>query len=184
MDKLSADPCGKPVACIPPPSRSFLCWDRRQRQKRLPQGRRHSEGRRAALCWHGLRWQIERFIHALKTGIRIEDLRKCLAFDAVAAFRVWDLTWLARDQPREPAGDYVEPDEIEILFALAASLGFRAPRGPPDPDIRTFVTLTAGLAGFHPSKRQPMPGTGKLWQGLSILSAAVLGYQAMRDRQQ
>ena len=150
------------------------------------------ETARTVLRWYELRWQIERFFHALKVGTRIEDrrldladdLRKCLAFDAITAFRVWDLTWLARLHPEKRASDYVEPEEIEVLFAVARKLDVRVPRGPPDPDIRTFVILTAGLAGFHPSKRQPMPGTKKLWQGMTLLSGAVLGYQAMRDRLQ
>ena len=143
------------------------------------------------LHWYELRWQIERFFYALKVGTRIEDrrldaaddLRKCLAFDAITAFRVWDLTWLARDRPDEPAADYVQQDEITVLFAVAKRLNVRVPRGPPEPDIKTFVILTAGLAGFRPTKRQPMPGTKKLWQGLMTLSPAVLGYQAMRDNQ-
>ena len=143
------------------------------------------------LRWYELRWQIERFFHALKVGTRVEDrrldaaddLRKCLAFDAITAFRVWDLTWLARDRPDQPAAGHVQPDEITVLFALAKRLNVKVPRGPPEPDIRTFVILTAGLAGFHPTKRQPMPGTKKLWQGLTLLSGAVLGYQAMRDKQ-
>ena len=47
-----------------------------------------------------------------------------------------------------------------------------------------FLPTPASVAGFHPSKRQPMPGTTKLWQGMTFLSGAVLGYQAMRDRRQ
>ncbi|MCY4137620.1 MAG: transposase [Rhodobacteraceae bacterium] len=50
------------------------------------------------LHWYELRWRIERFFHALKVGTRIEDrrldeaddLRSCLAFDAITAFRVRD----------------------------------------------------------------------------------------------
>ena len=141
------------------------------------------------LRWHQLRWRTGRFLHALKVGTRIEDrkldeaddLRKCLAFDAITAFRVRNLTFLARERPDDPARMYAGPDEIEVLFALAASLGPTPPRGPPDPDVRTFVVLTAGLAGFHPSKRQPMPGNRKLWQGMVALSGGVMGYQAMRD---
>ena len=34
--------------------------------------------------------------------------------------------------------------------------------------------LTGGLAGFHPSKRQPLPGTQKLWEGVRFLSLAVI----------
>ncbi len=35
--------------------------------------------------------------------------------------------------------------------------------------------------GFHPSKRQPLPGTQKLWEGVRFLSGAVTAIQAMRD---
>ena len=139
--------------------------------------------------WHQLRWRIGRFLHALKVGTRIgdrrldeaDDLRKCLALNAITAFRVRNLTFLARERPDDPARMYAGPDEIAVLLALAASLGPTPPRGPPAPDVGTFVVLTAGLAGFHPSKRQPMPGNRKLWQGMVALSGGVMGYQAMRD---
>ncbi|MCY4459382.1 MAG: hypothetical protein OXC26_03120 [Albidovulum sp.] len=45
-------------------------------------------------------------------------------------------------------------------------------------DIGIFVVLAAGLAGFHASKRLPLPGTRKLWQGLKILWYGVNTVQA------
>ena len=88
-----------------------------------------------ALRRHGLRWRIERFFHALKTGTRIEDrrldeagdLRKCLAFDAVTAFRVRDLSLLARERPDDPASRHVAGDDFRALRALAARHGFKVP---------------------------------------------------------
>ena len=47
--------------------------------------------------------------------------------------------------------------------------------------IAGFVVLTGGLAGFHPSKRQPLPGTQKLWEGVKFLSQAVFAIQAMQE---
>ena len=125
--------------------------------------------------WHQLRWRTGRFLHALKVGTRTGDRRldeadgppKCLALNAITAFRVRDLTFPARERPDDPARMYVEPDGTGVLLALAASLGPTPPRGPPDPDVGTLPVLTAGLAGFHPSKRRPMPGNRKLWQGRS-----------------
>ncbi len=77
---------------------------------------------------------------------------------AITVFRVWDGMLLARARPRRLPGS----------------------RGPPDTlTIQTFVVLTAGLAGFYPSQRQPMPGTQKLWQGLQLLKADVIGDEAM-----
>ena len=55
------------------------------------------------------------------------------------------------------------------------------PRGPPGMTIAGFVVLTGGLAGFHPSKRQPLPGTQKLWEGVKFLSQAVITIQAMQE---
>ena len=145
---------------------------------------------RTVLRWYELRWRIERFFHALKVGTRIEDrrldeaddLRKCLAFDAITAFRVWDLSLLARERPDEPAGQHVTGDDIRALCALASHYGFKVPRGPPEMTIAGFVVLTGGLAGFHPSKRQPLPGTQKLWEGVKFLSTAIIGIQAMQER--
>ena len=48
--------------------------------------------------------------------------------------------------------------------------------------VAGFVVLTGGLAGFHASKRQPLPGTQKLWEGVKLLSYAVITIQAMQDR--
>ena len=156
---------------------------------RTTEGEPGPENACTVLRWHQLRWRTGRFLHALKVGTRTGDRkldeadgpRKCLALNAITAFRVRNLTFLARERPDDPARMYAGPDGIEVLFALAASLGPTPPRGPPDPDVRTFVVLTAGLAGFHPSKRQPVPGNRKLWLGMVALSGGVMGYQAMRD---
>ena len=69
-----------------------------------------------------------------------------------------------------------------MVCLLAEDRGFKVPRGPPDMNIRTFVVLATGLAGFHTSKRQPLPGTRKLWKGLKILWNGVNTVQALRKR--
>ncbi len=82
------------------------------------------ENARRILNGYRLRWQIERFFHALKQGTRIQDrqlnhaddLLKCLAFDAVTAFRVWNLTWRGRNRASELAIRYLEREEIEGLL--------------------------------------------------------------------
>ena len=147
------------------------------------------ETARTALRWYELRWRIERFFHALKVGTRVEDrrldeaddLKKCLAFDAITAFRVWDLSLLARERPDDPAERHVTREDVTALCVLAAHHGFKVPRGPPDMTIASFVVLTGGLAGFHPSKRQPLPGTQKLWEGVRCLSHAVIGIRAIQE---
>ncbi|MCY4051908.1 MAG: transposase, partial [Gammaproteobacteria bacterium] len=76
------------------------------------------------LNWYRLRWQIERFFYALKQGTRIkdrqlnepDDLRKCVAFDAITAFRVWDLTrrWGEIAPTSEPFGIENENDKFDF----------------------------------------------------------------------
>ena len=144
---------------------------------------------RMILNGYRLRWQIERFFDALKPGTRIhdrqlnhpDDLRKCVAFDAMTAFRVWDLTGLGRNRPDALAIRYLEREDIEVLLLLAKSHGFKIPRGPPT--MATFVVLTGGLVGFHPKKCQPLPGVRTLWEGLLDLKTAVHAIRTLREQQ-
>ena len=179
-----------------PPRRPALPASKQRKQNKplhwmllTTEGQADLDTARTVLRWYELRWRIERFFHALKVGTRIEDrrldeaddLRKCLAFDAITAFRVWDLSLLARERPDDPASRHVTEDDIRALCALASHYGFKVPRGPPGMTIAGFVVLTGGLAGFHPSKRQPLPGTQKLWEGVKFLSQAVIAIQAMQE---
>ena len=129
---------------------------------------------RTVLHWYELRWRIERFFHALNVDARIEDrrrddaddLRKCLAFDAITAFRVWNLSFLARERPDDPASGHVTDEDICALRVLASHYRFKVSRGPPEMTVAGLVVLTSGLARFHPSNRQPLLGTQKLRDGV------------------
>ena len=69
--------------------------------------RADTETAQTVVTWYERRWTIEEYFKVLKTGARIEDrrldhaddLRKCLAFDAVTACHVFDLERRARDKP-------------------------------------------------------------------------------------
>ena len=73
--------------------------------------------------WYEQRWSIEEYFKVLKSGARVEerqldaaeDLRKCLAFDAITACHVFDLTRMAREEPARKATELVDQDEIEML---------------------------------------------------------------------
>ncbi len=136
------------------------------------EGEANLQHARRIVAWYEARWTIEEYFRVLKVGARIEerklqdadDLRKCLAFDAITAWRVMDLERLARDQPDRPALEFFTDREIGVLYRwLRYYRIIRAPPGKP-PDIRTFVVDLARMAGFRPSKRQPLPGTAKIWQ--------------------
>ena len=141
--------------------------------------------------WYESRWLIEEWFAAVKTGTRIkdrrlnaaDDLRRCLAFDAITACTVMSVERLARSAPDTPARTVVHLDEIHVLAVHMAKPNHRRQRGPPDPDqtVAAFAVNTARLAGFIPSKRQPLPGTRKLWEGYLILSLFVEHHRAMRE---
>ncbi len=142
------------------------------------------------LRWYELRWRIKRFFHALKVGTRIEDrrldeaddLKKCLAFDAITAFRVCGIFHSSPARGRKTRLIDLSPRTTSGRSALSPpTMVSRSPRGPPEMTIAGFVVLTGGLAGFHPSKRQPLPGTQKLWEGVKFLSHAVIAIQAKEE---
>ncbi len=47
--------------------------------------------------------------------------------------------------------------------------------------IAGSVVLTAGLTGFQPSRRPPLTGTQKFWEGVRFLSSAVIGINAKEE---
>ena len=150
-----------------------------------------AETAQTIVTWYERRWTIEEYFKVLKTGTRVEDrkldhaddLRKCVAFDAITACHVFDLERIARDTPDIHANHVVSDDEIAILYIRLMAYGMARARPPPDkpPDIRTFVIDVARFAGFDPRKRQPMPGTQLLWKGYVYLRHATLTYRALKD---
>ena len=155
------------------------------------EGSADAETAKTVLAWYERRWTIEEYFRVLKTGTRVEDrrldhaddLRKCLAFDAITACHVFDLERMARDKPDTPANLVVADDEIVILGVRLKAYGIHRARSPPGKpsDIRTFVIDVARLGGFQPRKSQPLPGTKLLWKGYVYLRDATLTYRALKD---
>ena len=130
------------------------------------------------------RWLIEEFFKVLKRSTKLLDrrlrdaasLENCLVFEAVQAWKVFDITRLARERPGAPAADSFTEVERKVLNAmlnveriLPAALRDR----PPPPAIRETVVNLARLAGFVPSKRQPLPGDAILWNAWKVLKPMV-----------
>ena len=144
---------------------------------------------RETVGWYEARWSIEEWFRVPRSGARIgdrqpgtaDDLRKCLAFDAITACRVLHLQRLARDRPDAPATDFVSEDGGCILYVRLLELQVIRARPPPGrTTIREFVICVAGLAGFHPRKAQPLPGGRKLWEGYVILKHSLNTYLALK----
>ena len=51
------------------------------------------------------------------------------------------------------------------------------------PDIRTFVIDRGHRVGAHPTKRQPLPGVKKVWQGLERLNWGIQMRHARGEKQ-
>ena len=170
----------------PPPGKEPLHW-----VLLTTEGRADAETAKTVVEWYERRWTIEEYFRVLKTGTRVEDrrldhaddLRKCLAFDAITACHVFDLERMARDKPHTRADEVVTDDEIVILYVRLIAYGIARARPPPDkpPDIRTFVIDVARLAGFYPRKSQPLPGTTMLWKGYVYLRDAAHTYRALKE---
>ena len=145
------------------------------------------------LDWYRRRWTIETWFRTLKTGTRIkdrrldhaDDLRKCIAFDAITACHVADLTILAQERPETPATEVFPEEDIDLLQTMLEAQGHRDARRMPAgqaPDIQTVVIDLGRLVGAHPTTRQPLPGAKKVWQGLERLNWAVQVRDALGER--
>ena len=133
------------------------------------------------------------WFRTLKAGTRIRDgrpagaggLRRRLAFGAVTAVRVAGLAVPARERPGIPAAEVLPQEGIDLLRTLPETRGHREadrrPGGKPH-GIRADVIGLGRLAGARPSKRQQLPGTEKVWQGLERLSRTVQAPDALGGR--
>ena len=88
------------------------------------------------MSWYERRWGIEEYFRLLKTGTRIEDRRlrdaealgKCLVFDAITAWRVFNLDRYARDAPDTLAEEVLTADEMAVIEGVTEAERLRPPR--------------------------------------------------------
>ena len=118
--------------------------------------------------WMALRLPLER--RTLKRSAR-------RAADAITARHLFDLARRAREHPEHTARALASQDEIDTLRWMLEEIGTPWARSPPrqNPDIRTFVIGPGRIAGFQPSKRQPLPGVQKVWQANRTLKLVCRG---------
>jgi Transposase DNA-binding/Transposase Tn5 dimerisation domain len=130
--------------------------------------------------WYRLRWVVEEYHKALKTGCALEQrqlqsaqgLLALLGFLAIVAVRLLQLRTVARTAPDTPANQVVEPELLEAVVQLR---GGSADRMTAD----QFWRAVAGLGGFLGRKGDGNPGWQTLWRGWQRLQDLCWGLQQL-----
>ena len=132
-----------------------------------------------------LRWLIERYHYALKSGCQIEDaqlqsadgLRRLLALYCIVALRLLWITYSAREHGEEPCTVAFSEPEWQTLHRYFES---QQPLPETPPTLYQAVRWTARLGGFLNRKGDGEPGIKALWHGLTRLQDIVLGVMLAR----
>lgn len=131
-----------------------------------------------------LRWTIEEYFKALKTGCAFEDrqlesrhaLENALAILAPIACQLLHLRSVARRNDEASASEVVTPTQIEVLRALSVRH-----RLPKNPTARDALLAIAGLGGFL--KRNGEPGWQTIGRGYEDLLRAEVAWKAAKRHQ-
>lgn len=134
---------------------------------------------------YAMRWWIEQYHKALKSGAGIQEsqlekgfrIENLLAVLAVVAVRLVNTQWLARNRPDEP----VEPESfgataLQILGAL-----YQTPEGGWT--NRSVLIAVAKMGGFLARKTDGLPGWQTIWRGWSQLTFMSRGAEILNEKQ-
>jgi hypothetical protein len=133
---------------------------------------------------YALRWWIEQYHKALKSGAGIEEsqlekafrIENLLAVLAVVAVRLVNTQWLARNRPDEPVeAESFGPNALKIL-----SVKFETPNGGWT--NRSVLIAVARMGGFLARKHDGMPGWQTIWRGWSKLMCMCEGVEILNGK--
>ncbi len=138
---------------------------------------------------YGLRWRIEEYHLALKSGCNTESLLlekaerlyKAIVLYAAVAARIVMLRDLGKHTPEAPCTVLLSEEECTVLtarFASAADLKIN-----PVPTIRQAMRWIGRLGGHLGRKSDGLPGVRTLWRGWRDLGIMVYGYRLSGRRQ-
>jgi hypothetical protein len=132
-----------------------------------------------------LRWRIEEYHLALKSGCNTEGLlletaerlRKAIVLYAAVATRIVALRDLGRHAPDAPCTVLLSAEECQVLSARFADA---AGKTGTIPTIRQAMLWIGRLGGHLGRKRDGLPGVRTLWRGWRDLAILVYGYRLNR----
>ena len=121
------------------------------------------------------RWMIERYHYVLKSGCKVEELklrdvkqlRTALITFSIVAFRLMQLTYLARIEPAKPCEGELSKNELQALYCITKKTN-KFPDAPPT--IKEVVLWISKLGGFLGRKGDGEPGLKVLWKGMKRLN--------------
>jgi hypothetical protein len=133
---------------------------------------------------YALRWWIEQYHKALKSGAGIEEsqlergfrIENLVAVLGVVAVRLVNTQWLARNRPDEP----VEPESFGESALKILSAKYGAPEGGWT--NRSALIAVARLGGFLARKHDGMPGWQTIWRGWSKLMWMCEGLEILKEK--
>jgi Transposase DNA-binding/Transposase Tn5 dimerisation domain len=139
-----------------------------------------------AVRWYTLRWLVERYHFALKSGCRVEKLElekaerleRALATYAVVAWRLLWLTYEARRAPEASCEGVLPREQWQVLHRAVHGTD-TAPASPPS--LREAVRQIARLGGFLARKDDGEPGVKTIWRGLRRLEDIFLGWKLSHE---
>ncbi|RJP33326.1 MAG: IS4 family transposase [Phycisphaerales bacterium] len=144
-----------------------------------------------ALEWYRVRWQVEEWRKALKSGCRIEAaqlksaeaLEQLTALASVVAIRLIQLRDLAqatlKDKPDDPASPSEQPAALQAVVPRAwITVVSHLARCPAEElTQRQFWLTLAKRGGFIGRKSDGMPGWATIWKGWSEVMLIVQGFE-------
>ena len=143
------------------------------------------EAARRVIGDYALRWRIEEFHKAWKSGAKVEQMRMqtagnlermatVLAFVAVRLLQLREAVWESdAERAAPPCTAVLSEDEWRVLWATRQ--GTRPPAQAPT--LRWAYESIAKLGGFIDTKRTGRAGWDTMWDGWFRLQERVVGYR-------
>lgn len=131
-----------------------------------------------------LRWWIEQYHKALKSGAGMEEsqleqgfrIENLLAILGVLAVRLVNTQWLARNRPDEP----VEEESFGASALELLSAKYQPP--PAGWTNRSVLIAVAQLGGFLARKNDGLPGWQTIWRGWHKLMIMCEGLEILKEK--
>ena len=118
--------------------------------------------------WYKVRWEIEIYFRVLKSGCKVKELRletderieKALAVYMIIAWRLHNITMIARENPELPCDKVYADEEWRLIYLL-----HNKSKPKTIPGTREITRLLAMRGGFLARKGDGEPGIATLWKG-------------------